>query len=621
MRLPPALLAAFLLSACAASRPAPAPAAAAPAPEAALQAPAAVPDPRFDATLAKAEVTWLADPARTGRGVGTPGDAATSAWLAGRFEEIGLQPAGAERFLQPFEAPFRASLRPGNALTLAGKPVALETGWLPFSFSDDGQAEAEVVFAGYGITAPELGYDDYAGLDVKGKIVLVAQDFPREADPKSPFRDPRNYRFGEWRFKATTARDHGAVALIGVRDDWNHPGSDELARWKGTVASRAGLVVGRVTLATLAAAGIDAAALAGEIATDLKPRSRPLGVRASMTVAVDVEKARTANVVGLLPGADPALAGECVVVGAHFDHLGLGGESSASPEKVGSVHPGADDNASGTAALLAVARGFAAGPAPRRTILFVAFSAEELGVLGSSWLVKNAPAACPVEKMQLMVNLDMVGRPQDNKMYVHGVDTAKGLRAQVKALAERPPRIGFKVELGGDGFAASDQTSFYAKGVPVLFVFNGAHPDYHRPGDTADKIDGASVAEAARLAWRAARLAADLPARLEVVRIAAPKGSGGGDRSGGRPSLGTIPDFAERTEPGVLLTGVMPGSPAEKAGLKAGDVVLVLGGKKVLNLQDLSYALGGHRPGDVVELVYRRGGQEVAVKVTLAERK
>jgi hypothetical protein len=387
------------------------------------------------------------------------------------------------------------------------------------------------------------------------------------------------------------------------------------------VASRAGLVVGRVTLATLAVAGIDPRAAALEIAADLKPRSRPLGVRVSMKVAIEVEKARTANVVGFRPGDDPAVAGECVVVGAHFDHLGMGGESSASPEKIGQVHPGADDNASGTAALLAVARGFAAGPRARRPVLFVAFSGEELGVLGSSFLVKNPPAACAVDRMQLMVNLDMVGRPQKNRMYVHGVDTARGLREQVKALAARPPRITFDVELGGDGYGASDQTSFYAKGVPVLFIFNGAHPDYHRPGDTADKIDAASVAEAARLAWRAAREAADQPGRLEVVRTAAPKGSGGGERSGSRPSLGTIPDFGERSEPGVLLTGVMPGSPAEQAGLKSGDVVTGLGGKKVLNLQDLSYALGAHRPGDQVELVFQRDGRVLTVKVTLAERK
>jgi hypothetical protein len=594
---------ALLLLACAASRPFPAA------------------EPRFDAVAAKADVTWLADPARTGRGVGTSGNGETATWLAARFGEAGLRPAGTDGYLQPFEAPFRATLKPGNELTLGGGLLALGTDWQPFTFSDDGQATGELVFAGYGISAPELGYDDYAGLDVKGKVVLVAQDFPREPDEKSPFRDPKNYRYGEWRYKATNARDHGAVAVIGVRDDWNHPGSDALPPWKGNVASRAGLVAARVTAAVLAKAGLDVPGWAGEIASDLKPRSRALGVKVALAVGIEVEKARTANVVGFRPGTDPAVAGECVVVGAHYDHLGLGGENSASPEKVGQVHPGADDNGSGTAALLQVARALAAGPALRRPVLLVAFSGEELGVLGSSWLVKNPPAACAVDKMQLMVNLDMVGRPQKRKMYVHGVDTAKGLRDTVKRLAERAPPIDFALELGGDGYGASDQTSFYAKGVPVLFIFNGAHPDYHRTSDTADKIDGAAVAEAARLAWRAAVDAGDLPQRLEVVRTAPPRPAGGGDRSGGRPSLGTIPDFAERTEPGVLLTGVMPGSPAEKAGLAAGDVVLELGGKKILNLQDLSYALSGRRPGDVVQLVYQRGGQSVTVQVTLAERK
>jgi len=326
----------------------------------------------------------------------------------------------------------------------------------------------------------------------------------------------------------------------------------------------------------------------------------------------------------VLPGADPDVAGECVVVGAHYDHLGYGGEGSAAPDQVGRIHPGADDNASGTAGLLAVARAFAAEPAPRRTVLFVAFGAEELGVLGSAHAVRNPPSACPIERLQLMINLDMVGRPKGGKLYVHGVDTARGLREQVQRLAERPPRIALTIEPGGEGYGASDQTSYYAKGVPVLFLFNGAHPDYHRPSDTADKIDGAGLAEAARLAWRAALEAADLPQRLEVVRLPPPKGSGpgqGGDRAAGRPSLGTIPDFAERTEPGVLLTGVMPGSPAEKAGLAGGDVLLRLGDKRILSLQDLQYALVARRPGDVIEVEYRRGAVTTVVQVTLAERR
>ncbi len=592
------------------------------------QHPPPPPEPRFDAARAAAEVAWLADPARTGRGTGTPGGAEATAWLAARFEEIGLTPAGSEGWLQPFEAPFRASLGEGNALALGATAPRLSEGWQPFTFSDDGPVEGELVFAGYGISAPELGYDDYAGLDVKGKVVLVLQDFPREDDPAALFRDPKHYRFGEWRQKATTARDKGAVALVGVRDDWHHPGSDDLSAWKGTVASRAGLVAVRATAAALLAAGVDVAALGRPIDEDGKPRSRPLGVAVKATVKVDVEKARTANVLGLLPGADPALRGQCVVVGAHYDHLGYGGEASAAPDQVGQIHPGADDNASGTAGLLAVARAFAAEAPPPRTVLFVAFGAEELGLLGSSQAVKAHPAACPIDQVQLMVNMDMIGRPQKardaapgapGRLYVHGVDTAKGLRAQVSALAARPPAIRLTAELGGEGYGASDHTSYYAKDVPVLFLFNGAHADYHRPGDTADKIDAAALAEAARLGWRAAAWAAARPDRLEVVRTAAPKPEGG--RGGSRPSLGTIPDFAERAEPGVLLTGVMPGSPAEKGGLAGGDVLMRVGDKKILNLQDLQYALSARRPGDRVEVEYVREGRSAVVTVVLAERK
>ncbi len=597
-------LSALALTACTASRPIPTPV-----------------DPPFDGARAKADVTWLADPARTGRGVGTPGIDAAADWLEVQMKGIGLAPAGSEGYRQVFEAPVGARLLDGNALSLDGKAEQLSVDWQPFTFSDDGKVEGELVFAGYGITAPELSYDDYAGLDVKGKIVLLAQDFPGEQDPKSPFRDPKNYRYGEWRYKVTNARDHGAAAVLAVRDDWNHPGKDEIPAWKGSPSSRAGLVAARVTLEALKRAGVDVAALATPIATDMKPRSKPLGVKGAVQVAVMHERARTANVAGKIAGSDPTVADECVIVGAHYDHLGFGGENSASPDQIGQAHLGADDNASGTAAILAVARAFASQAPPRRTVVFVAFSGEELGVLGSSYFVKNPPAGCTVPKMQLMVNLDMVGRPQQGKLYVHGVDTARGLRETVKEQAERNPAIALRVEPGGEGFGSSDNTSFYARDVPVLFLFNGAHTDYHRVSDTPDKIDAAGLAEASRLAWRAARDAADWPTRLEVVKVVQAKPQGGGGGRGSRPSLGTIPDFSERSDPGVLLTGVVPGSPAEKVGLVGGDVLLRLGTKKILNLQDLQYALTGHRPGDVLELEYSRGGKVSVVQVTLAERK
>jgi len=580
------------------------------------------PEPAIDVARARAEVSWLADPARTGRGVGTDGGQETAAWIGARFAEAGLAPAFDGGYLQRFEAPFRATLKGGNALALGAGALALARDWLPFGFSDDGTVEGELVFAGYGISAPDLGYDDYAGLDVKGKVVVVAQDFPREVDHASPFRDARHYRFAEWRYKAINARDHGAAALLGVRDVWSHEGPDDLPPWRGQVSSRAGLVAARVTAAALARAGVDVRALAAPGEADGRPHPRALGLRARLDVEVLHERAETANVVAILPGRDPALAGECVVIGAHHDHLGLGGDASLAPEQTGVVHPGADDNASGVAALLAAARAFAAEGPARRTLLFAAFAAEEAGLLGSAHLVKNPPASCPVERMQLMVNLDMVGRSRDGKVYVDGADTARGLRDEVRALSRRAPPLPLTLAFGGEGgYGPSDHTSFHARGVPVIFLFTGAHADYHRPTDTAEKIDAEGLAAVARLAYRAARGAADRDGRLEVVRAAGPPPREGRGERGYGSYLGAIPDFAERSEPGVLLTGVRPGSPAERAGLVGGDVLLRVGATRVLNLQDLAFALRSNRPGDEVEVEWARGAERRTAKVRLEERR
>ncbi|MFT3913965.1 MAG: M20/M25/M40 family metallo-hydrolase [Anaeromyxobacteraceae bacterium] len=589
-------------------------------PRAAAPASPAPAEPAIDAARARAEVTWLADPARTGRGTGTPGNPAAAAWIEERLREAGLAPAFPGGYTQPLEAPYQASLRPGNALSVGARALALGEGFVPFGFSDDGTVRGELVWAGYGITAPELAYDDYAGLDVKGKIVLVAQDFPREEDAASPFRDPRNYRYGEWRHKAANARDHGAAGVVMVRDGWNHAGADTLPPWKGQVASRAGIVAARATAQALAAADVNVAALAAPGQVDGKPHSRALGVPASISAAIEHEHATTANVAALLPGADPAVAGECVVVGAHYDHLGLGGETSLAPDRLGQVHPGADDNASGVAAMLAVARALFAGPAPRRTVLFVAFAAEEIGLLGSAELVRAPPPACPVERMSLMVNLDMVGRLRARRLYVDGADTGKGLRDVVKAAAAGPSALPLDLAFGGDGNGPSDHTSFHARRVPVLYLFTGAHGDYHRPGDTADKVDEGGIATIARLTARTVAAVAALPARLEVVMSAGgpPSQARGGERGYGA-YLGTIPDFGERKAPGVLVSGVKPGSPAEKAGIAGGDVLLRIGARKMASLHDLVDALRAGRPGDVVEVELQRAGETKVVKVTLEE--
>ncbi len=596
------------------------------------------------------DVTWLADPARTGRGVGTPGNAAAGAFIAARMKEIGLQPGGVGgTFLAFFDAPVAAKLEGENALEIDGRKVALATAWQPFTFSDNGQVKGELVWAGYGITAPALGHDDYAGLDVKGKVVLVAAHFPRESDPGSQFRDPRSFQFGEWRYKAMNARDHGAAGMLAVRDDWNHPGPDDLAPWQGHVTSRAGIVAARVTAAALHEVGVDAARLGAVIDQGGDPRSRQLGLPVRLVVGIARQEASTANVIGLLPGTgapkgsaaapltptlsprsgargletSPSERTGCVVVGAHYDHLGFGGESSLAPE-MHVIHPGADDNASGVAALLAIAGAMAADPPPRRTVAFVAFSGEELGLLGSARFVKAPPAGCTVDDMQLMVNLDMVGRPQGGKVYVEGADTAEGGRARVARLAAEAPAISLKLAFGGDGYGPSDHTSFYARGVPVVFFFTGAHADYHRPSDTADKVDPRGLREVARLAYRAVSAAAESPQRYAVVRTPAPPGSHAGARergSGYGAYLGSIPDFEERREPGVRLTGARPGSPADKAGLRGGDVIVKVGGTTIASLEDLSLVLRSHRPGDVVEVEWERGAEKLRAPIALGERK
>jgi hypothetical protein len=320
----------------------------------------------------------------------------------------------------------------------------------------------------------------------------------------------------------------------------------------------------------------------------------------------------TANVAAKLPGRG-SLANEAVVIGAHYDHLGRGGEGSLAPDAVGAVHPGADDNASGVAAVLGLARAFAeAGGAPR-TLVFVAFSGEEMGLLGSAHYVRRP--AHPIERTVLMLNLDMVGRLRERTLYVGGVDSGAGLRELVQAQAG-----GLTLSLRGDPFGPSDHSSFYAAGRPVLFLFTGAHADYHRPDDTWDKIDAAGLAEVTGFAARVVDAVATVATPPAYARVAGSSGSAG--RAGGYgPFFGVVPEFGESERPGVRVGGVRAGSPADKAGVRQGDVIVTFGGLTVRTLEDFTFALRGRRPGDRVEVTVVREGAEQRVEAVLEERK
>ena len=559
------------------------------------------------------DVYFLASGALEGRFSGSEGAKVAAEFIADRFRELALKPAGEDgSYFQHFSFIARVHPGPGNALLfeLPGgtRTAKVEEDFRPLSFSSSGSASGEVVFAGYGIHAPDLGYDDYAGLDVKGKVVLVLRYSPDGDDPASRFQPHMALRR-----KASEARALGAVAVLVATGP---VGARETAPVKISFDASfvdSGLPVLGISTplaeALFAGHGFTLADLQQRMIERNEPASRPLGVTAALTADVVQERADAINVLATLPGSDPALSGEVVVVGAHYDHLGYGGEGSGTlAPDVRAVHPGADDNASGTAGMLEIARRMVAAR-PARTLIFAAFAGEEEGLLGSSHFVQHPPL--PKEQIVAMVNLDMVGRPKPGPALTIG---GYGTAAQWQSLVEKlNANHHFKLSTNKGGFGASDHSSFYAADIPVLFLFTGAHEDYHKPSDTADTLRYKGMAEVVGFAADLTLRVANLPQRPTFQKVA---DEGAGERRGFKVRTGAIPEYGFEG-PGVKLSGARGGSPADKAGLKAGDIVLRFGDRDIRNIYDYMYALGDHKAGDVVKLLVKRGASTIEVQVTL----
>ena len=320
------------------------------------------------------------------------------------------------------------------------------------------------------------------------------------------------------------------------------------------------------------------------------------------------------NVVALLPGQDARLAGDYLVIGAHYDHLGLGGGGSLDPDSVGVVHNGADDNASGVAALLEIARQLSAAP-PARSVLFVAFSGEELGLLGSTAFVKASPV--PMDRVVAMLNFDMVGRLRDDKLIVNGVETATEFRPVLDSLNRT---FGFSLTATGGGYGPSDHAAFTPVGRPVLHFFTGTHQEYHRTTDDAPLINVEGIQRIASFAAAATKSLGDRRHVLTFVASAAPRPATSGSRTGGYGAwLGTIPDMSE-TPGGVRISGLSEGSPGQKGGLLAGDIITRIGTHEVPDLQSMTDALRAHVAGDLVDIVVLRDGKPQVFQVTLGQR-
>jgi hypothetical protein len=536
-----------------------------------------------------ADVAWLADDAREGRGVGTPGLDAATAYLEEAMRGLGLEPAGDDGFRQKVEVPTK--MRAVElSLVIDGKPVVADA-LAPAGFSASGTASAGVVYAGYGITAPKLDHDDYKGLNVRGKIVLVR----RFAPEGGRFDIDAQKRFSDARFKAWNAREHGAAGLL-------------IADLPDGEGDRPEREPPRAVVDTMGDAGLPVLYLGRAAAQPLASGKHT----ARLLLKLEIARSATYNVVGRIRAGAAARQPGVIVIGAHYDHLGMGGPASLAPD-VTAVHHGADDNASGTAALRAIAKTLMARRAElAHDVLIVAFSAEELGDLGSGAFTKTPPGGLALKDVVAMLNLDMVGRMRENRVQVLGVETATEWTDVVTPLCAR-----LRVDCGfaPGGYGASDQTPFFARGVPVLHFFTGSHRDYHKPSDEARYINAAGGAAVAGLV---AEVALALSARPRLTVQLAPAPPRMGDLRASGASLGTVPDYVGPPEgqPGVLLAGVRPGGPAEAAGLRRGDILVAVDGHTVRTVEDFMYVLSAATPGARGKVTVLRDGKKLELDVT-----
>src|ERR1039458_5757827 len=568
-----------------------------------------------------ADIKTLAAPDMEGRGPGTQGLARASKYIEHRDKALGLQPAGTDGYLQPFTVTTGATLKPHNELVVIDgakkQLLTINQDFEPISFSSSGSFAGSLVFVGYGASADEFQYDDYAGIDVKDKIVVLLRYEPDSFAVKAAHLGLTQH--SQLVTKAINARDHGAKAVILVNGKLAEGEEDSLLRFGGVSGpENAGIMLLQVTNAVaeswFKAAGKSLADVQQQINSGGKPASFvfPEALQLSLTVDIGATHARLNNVLAYLPGK----TSEYLIIGAHYDHLGRGDSNSLAPSQIGQIHPGADDNASGRGGVLQLARLFAPLKGQLdRGILFMSFSGEELGLLGSAEWVKDP--TLPLEKCVAMLNMDMIGRIRDNKVYIGGVGTGSTFKAILEQAQKQEPN--FKIEYSAGGYSASDHTSFVAKKIPVLFFFSGLHSDYHKPSDTWDKINAPSAAQLLNLVGDVALQLAEAPSPPTFITVVEDKpGSGGGGGYG--PYFGSIPDFGE-VKDGVRFSDVRPGSPAAKAGLKAGDILVQFGDKPIHNLYDFTDALRRSKVGEVVEVKVLRDGQPITASVKLEQRK
>ncbi|MFQ3611962.1 MAG: M20/M25/M40 family metallo-hydrolase [Fimbriimonadales bacterium] len=557
----------------------------------------------------QSHVRILASPEMEGRLSHMPGGHKAADYIARMFESYGLEPKGTDGYFQDFEVTIGFKPGANNRLRIVPQRGtawnAPAEGFRPVNLSDNKEVSGEVVFVGYGISVPDAGYDDYATVDVKGKVVAFLRGAPQWDEVS-----PEVQRAGRLANKVRTAVEKGAVGILVL----NAPDNDRLLPlgMRGRTPA-AGVAILNLTTQTadrlLRPANLTVAEAIKQISEKRTPISRAIeGIRVEMSASLEPNRGTARNVIGFVPGNDPNLRNEVIVVGAHYDHLGYGEVGSLAPEP-GDIHYGADDNASGTAGVMELARLIAQNREKLgRSVLFIAFSAEEIGLVGADYFLRNCTV--PVESIVAMFNFDMIGRSNGGRVSISGVGTS----ADWEPILRAAQVDGLQAQLQASASGGSDHAVFIRRNIPAVFFFTGMHPDYHRPSDTWDKINYEDQARIVAMAERAIYAVSTRPQRMTFTRPAQPQQTQG--NRGFRVRIGLVPEYSEGQ--GVLLGGVVANSPAERAGLKAGDRILAVAGQRVNNIEELTALYEKMEPGKPVEFTILREGKEMKVQVTPA---
>lgn len=579
-------------------------------------------DPKITSTEILDHVKYLASDELGGRFPGTEGDTKTEEYIINQLKSYSVQPAGINGFIQPFDFVSEIklgkdnSLRIGSSLEFHALTVSKKVGedYTPVYLSSNGTAKGDVVFVGYGINAPELNYNDYAGIDLKGKIALMLMYSPGYNNPHdNPFS-----KYERLRIKCAAAKEQGASGIIVVKGP--ESGEDELIKLR-MFGSGENVDIPVVNVTRDLVEKLFFTKKLNKLSNVQKridslrmPASFEVGeTKAEIKTNIEHIKAETANIIGILEGNDPVLKNEIIVVGAHMDHLGDGLKyGSLSDGHSAEIHNGADDNASGVAGVLELAEYYASKKSElKRSVIFMFFSGEEAGLLGSAFFVKSD--LFKKYNIVSMINLDMVGRLVDNKLTIGGTGTSPVWQPLLDSLNKA---YNFTAAYNKDGYGPSDHSSFYSKDIPVLFFFTGLHKDYHRPSDDWNLINTEGEVKMLDMTVNVIDYLNTQSEKPGFIKVQVEKKEE--TNRGFRVTLGVIPDYSS-TKEGLEITGVKAGGIAETAGLTGGDVITKLGQYEIKNIYDYTDALGKFKPGEETEVVYLRGTEEKKVTITFAK--